>query len=117
MSAPTSRHSGQGGAKPQPRPRDDWPRVPAAKAGGLRGVQPIAERLGSWFVTRSAHDIELRRPDIVLVNNADAIPALRAACDRSASWLVGLRHGVANKYIGPDPEYGLVDYFCGSEWD
>ncbi len=83
----------------------------------LRGLAPIAQRFRHWLQTSSIDALEAWAPDLVLANDAGAFAMLRHYCDRHGAWLIGLRHGIANKYIGPDPEFALADYVCGSEWD
>jgi CDP-glycerol glycerophosphotransferase (TagB/SpsB family) len=83
----------------------------------LRGLRPVAGAFELSLETDSLATLEAWAPDIVLANDAGSFPALRAYCDRHFAFLVGSRHGLANKYIGPDPEFSLTDYFCGSEWD
>jgi CDP-glycerol glycerophosphotransferase (TagB/SpsB family) len=83
----------------------------------LRGLRPIAQCFADWSVVQSLAELEQFAPDLVLANDAGMFRALREYCDRHHAWLVGLRHGAANKYIGPDPEFALTDYVCGSEWD
>ncbi len=83
----------------------------------LRGLAPIAHQFDSWLQTNAIDALEAFGPDIVLANDAGAFATLRQYCDRHFAWLVGLRHGIANKYVGPDPEFALTDYACGSEWD
>lgn len=83
----------------------------------LRGLVPVARGFAAWTHTASLEALTDFEPDLILTNDMAMIPRLRQYCDRHNAWLVGYRHGAANKYIGPDPEFRLVDYFCGSEWD
>ena len=83
----------------------------------LRGLAPIAQRFDSWVLTSSIGALEAFGPDMVLANDAGSFAMLRQYCDRYFAWLIGLRHGIANKYIGPDPEFALADYVCASDWD
>ena len=43
--------------------------------------------------------------------------AIKKICDINKTILVGLRHGISNKYIPPEKEYSIADYICGSNWD
>jgi CDP-glycerol glycerophosphotransferase (TagB/SpsB family) len=83
----------------------------------LRGLAPVARAFAAWTHTASLETLTDFGPDLILTNDMAMIPRLRQYCDRHNAWLVGYRHGAANKYIGPDPEFRLLDYFCGSEWD
>src|SRR5262245_2524955 len=83
----------------------------------LRGLRPVAGYFEHWGIAQSPAELEQFAPDVVLANDAGAFPELREYCDRHHAWLVGLRHGAANKYIGPDPEFALTDFICGSDWD
>jgi CDP-glycerol glycerophosphotransferase (TagB/SpsB family) len=82
-----------------------------------RGLLPVARGFGAHLATSSLSELAEFAPDVVLTNDHAVIPRLRAYCDRHHAWLVGFRHGAVNKYVGADPEYALVDYFCGSQWD
>jgi CDP-glycerol glycerophosphotransferase (TagB/SpsB family) len=77
----------------------------------------MAQCFSEWAVVHSREELEQFGPDLVLANDAGAFRWLREYCDRRHAWLVGLRHGAANKYIGPDPEFAFADYVCGSDWD
>lgn len=83
----------------------------------LRGLVPVARGFAAWTHTASLEALADFEPDLILTNDMAMIPRLRQYSDRHNAWLVGYRHGAANKYIGPDPEFRLLDYFCGSEWD
>jgi CDP-glycerol glycerophosphotransferase (TagB/SpsB family) len=99
---------------------DGWDRRVACMAPFpflLRGLEPTARGFRSWMAAASFDDLANWEPDVVLVNSTGHIPYLREYCDRHHAYLIGFRHGVANKYIGPDPEYRLTDYMCVSEWD
>lgn len=83
----------------------------------LRGLARI---LGAFPGAVAVYDlaaIEAYRPDVVLVNEDALIRPLRDYCDAHQATLIGLRHGTANKYIGPGREYAHVDWLCASDWD
>lgn len=81
------------------------------------GLAPLIGAHAHGLLTSSIVDLIDFEPDVIVVNHEAAIRQWRAYCDAHHAYLVALRHGAANKYIGPDPEFGDADYFCGSEWD
>jgi CDP-glycerol glycerophosphotransferase (TagB/SpsB family) len=83
----------------------------------LRVLEPIAGEFEETLLSNNIEEIEEWKPDVIFTSDAAQIPILRSICDSDNIQLVGLRHGVANKYIPTDSEYSLADYVCGSQWD
>ena len=83
----------------------------------LRVLEPIAEEFEETLLSNSINEIEEWMPNVLFTSDAAQIPNLRGFCDSNNVKLIGLRHGVANKYIPTDPQYALANYVCGSEWD
>ena len=81
-----------------------------------RGLARIAASCREGLLTDSVLELVDWKPDVIVVADQSQLPQLRAYAERVGAYLVGLRHGAANKYIGPDPEFSLADYVCGSEW-
>jgi CDP-glycerol glycerophosphotransferase (TagB/SpsB family) len=83
----------------------------------LRAMRPLAAKCRCHFLTDDVVELANWHPDVVVTNDAGQLPQLRRYADGCHAFVVGLRHGAANKYIGPDPEYALADYVCGSDFD
>jgi len=82
-----------------------------------RALEPIAAGFKGSLVSADISEIEAWHPDALVVADGPPIPLLREYCDSHNVLLVGLQHGSATRYMAPEPEYRLVDYFCGSDWD
>jgi CDP-glycerol glycerophosphotransferase (TagB/SpsB family)/tetratricopeptide (TPR) repeat protein len=105
-------------------PASNPPGASALKAGfyyslpfQLRVLDPIAHEFDRFIITDKFRELDEESPDVIFTADAAQMPELRRICDKHGTVLVGLRHGVANKYIPVEPEYRLADYVCGSEWD
>ncbi len=83
----------------------------------LRTLEPIAAEFETVLFSSRFEEIKDWRPSVLFTSDAAQIPNLRPICDSNNTILVGLRHGVANKYIPTEKEYSLADYVCGSNWD
>jgi CDP-glycerol glycerophosphotransferase (TagB/SpsB family)/SAM-dependent methyltransferase len=83
----------------------------------LRVLEPIACEFRENLLSNNIKEIEEWGPDFLFTSDAAQIPNLRSMCDLNNIQIVGLRHGVANKYIPTEREYSLADYVCGSTWD
>ena len=82
-----------------------------------RIYDPLSKYFEYSLFSNDIDEIEHWHPDVVVVAEAPQIPMLRQYCDLHNYHLVGLRHGVAYKYISPESQYSLTDYICGSQWD
>lgn len=83
----------------------------------LRVLEPIAGEFEETLMSNNMNEIEKWEPQVIFTADSAQIPALRKIFDADGPTLIGLRHGVANKYIPPEKEYALADYVCGSNWD
>jgi len=82
-----------------------------------RALKPIADGFEESLLSGDMAEIMSWRPDVIVVADAPPIPELREYCDTRNALLIGLQHGAANRYMAPEREYSLADYFCGSDWD
>lgn len=89
----------------------------AAMPFHTRALEPIADGFEDSLVSDDLAEIQAWNPDVIVVADAPPIPDLRAYCDTRNAILIGLQHGAANRYMAPEREYALCDYFCGSDWD
>jgi CDP-glycerol glycerophosphotransferase (TagB/SpsB family) len=80
-------------------------------------LDPIVGAFAQSLISGDLRELLEFRPDVIVVPEATSIPTFRDACDARNVYVVGLRHGGENKYIGPEPEYAAADFVCGSDWD
>ena len=83
----------------------------------LRVLEPLAGEFEESLISNDMDEIIEWKPNLLFTADSGVIPPLRRLSDIVGSILIGLRHGVANKYIPPEKEYSLADYVCGSTWD
>ena len=83
----------------------------------LRVLEPLAGEFDESLISNDMDEIIEWKPNLLFTADSGVIPPLRRLSDIVGSILIGLRHGVANKYIPPEKEYSLADYVCGSTWD
>lgn len=82
-----------------------------------KALDPIVGAFAQSLISGDIRELLDFRPDVIVIPEAASIPAFRDACDARNVYVVGLRHGAENKYIGPEPEYAAADFVCGSDWD
>lgn len=83
----------------------------------LRVLEPIASAFDHSLISYDVSEVEAWCPDVIVVADSTLLPKVRDYCDARNVMLIGLRHGVVNKYTFPANEYSCADYICGSEWD
>lgn len=81
-----------------------------------KSLTPIAKAFKEAEVV-DKYEVAVGYNPEVIIDSHRTINAFRKYCDKHNAYLLATRHGVANKYIGPDKEFGLSDYFIGSDWD
>lgn len=81
-----------------------------------RAFDKIVTKFKKYTISNNYKDIVLTKPDVI-IDSHKTVKRFRLYCDKHNAYLIASRHGVANKYIGPDEEFKYADYFCGSDWD